>query len=102
MSLNNEQSWLDAATDDLCGVLGLDPVAAAALAGENKYLLFVYGPQMVEKMFTDANDYTFQQYLSLACWEGLKAVITGNNPIGALMVIREAGVEYIFADHNRA
>jgi len=95
-------AWVDQDVEQIQRILGLNKTATAALSGENKYLLFSYAPRMIEKMFEKAQDHSLQQYLALACWEGLKAIITGNNPVGALVVVREGGIEYIFAGHNQA
>jgi len=101
--INEQQTtkWIDLWTKDMLDTLGIDTVSAKALRPENQYLLFVYGPQMIERMLEESQSFSFQQYMALACWEGLKAIVTGNNPVGALMVVRENGLEYIFADHNR-
>lgn len=95
------EKWVDLNLKEIRKCLGGD-LSTVALTPENRYLLFTYAPLTIEHMFKDASPYSFQQYLALACWEGLKSIITGNNPIGALIVVREDGMEYIFADHNRA
>lgn len=93
--------WIDVWKDDFIKALGIDPAVASALDPKIEYSLFVETPNTIISMITESEQFSFQEYMALACMEGLKSIATGNNPIGALMVVREGGFEYIFGGHNR-
>jgi len=86
---DSPKTWAEIWRDDFIHALGVDQVVLSALAPEIKYSLFVEAPTKIIQM-ADENrhkPYSFPVYMALACFEGLKSVATGNNPIGALMVV---------------
>lgn len=57
--------------------------------------------QQVSEMFANAKPQSYQEYLSLALDEGLNALEDGNYGIGAVIIRRENGKEYVISGHNR-
>ncbi len=57
-------------------------------------------PKVME-MFANATPQSYQEYLSLALEEGLNALEDGNYGIGAVIVRREGGREWVISGHNR-
>ncbi len=55
----------------------------------------------VSEMFANAKPHSNQEYLSLALEEGLNALEDGNYGIGAVIVRREGGREWVISGHNR-
>jgi tRNA(Arg) A34 adenosine deaminase TadA len=59
----------------------------------------IFAPQ-VEQMRKEAKPYSFQEYLSLAANQALKALKEGNYGIGAVYVYRVSGQEYVIGGRN--